>query len=320
MTESSLLSRVCQGLRTRHYSPKTEKAYVQWVKAYVKFHGLKHPDTLDESHVAAFLSHLATRAKVASSTQNQALCALVFLYKHVLNKPLGDFEGLVWAKKPKRLPVVLTRDEVKRVLAMMHGTKLLMGRLLYGGGLRQAECHRLRVKDIDFNYRQIQIWESKGARSRITMLPESVIPSLQRHMNAVYKLHRRELQLGRGVVELPYALGRKYPNAAREWKWQYIFPSVRLYVDADSGVKKRHHLDPSVLRKAVSQSARKSGIQKKVTCHTFRHSFATHLLEDGYDIRTVQELLGHRSVKTTMIYTHVLNRGGLGVISPADRL
>jgi len=320
MTENKLLMRVRLALRTRHYSLKTEKAYVQWVKAYVKFHGLKHPEVLDASHVAAFLTHLATKARVASSTQNQALCALVFLYKHVLNKPLGDFEGLVWAKKPKRLPVVLTRDEVKRVLAGMHGTKLLMGRLLYGGGLRQAECHRLRVKDIDFNYRQIQIWESKGARSRITMLPEAVIPTLQRHMNAVYRLHQQELRQGHGQVSLPNALERKYPNAAREWKWQYIFPSVRISEDPVSGEKRRHHMDPSVLRKAVSKSARQAGIQKKVTCHTFRHSFATHLLEDGYDIRTVQELLGHRSVKTTMVYTHVLNRGGLGVISPADRL
>ena len=315
-----LLQRVRHTLRTMHYSPKTEEAYIKWIRAYILYHGKRHPENLKEDHVRQFLTHLAVDRHVSSTTQNQALCAIVFLYKHVLDTQLGEFGTIPWAKKPSRIPVVLTRQEIKLLLQYLHGKPWLVASLLYGAGLRLNECLNLRVKDIDFEYRQINVWEGKGARSRITMLPESTILPLKNHIERVRKQHQKDLAAGFGSVELPHALSRKYAHADKEFIWQYIFPASRISEDPRSKIRRRHHLDESVLRKALKIAVRKAGINKRVSSHAFRHSFATHLLEDGYDIRTVQELLGHKDIKTTMIYTHVLNRGGRGVVSPADKL
>jgi len=257
---------------------------------------------------------------VSASTQNQALCAIVFLYKHVLKRELGDFGNFAWAKKPKRLPVVLTKEEVKAVLRQLSGTNWIMAKLLYGSGLRLNECLQLRVQDIDFHYKQITVRNAKGEKDRVTMLPESVVEPLKRHLDFVKKLHEKDLKDGFGSVHLPYALERKYPNAATEWGWQYVFPATQISTDPRTGLRRRHHIHKTVLEKAVRQAVLKAGITKHASCHTFRHSFATHLLERGQDIRTVQELLGHKSVETTQIYTHVLNKGALGVTSPADDL
>lgn len=315
-----LLDRVRQELRTLHYSRRTEKTYVAWVRRFIVHNGLRHPREMGEAEVSAYLSHLATEAKVSASTQNQALCALLFLYRRVLGVEMDWVDGVVRAKRPQRLPVVLTRDEVKAVLAELGGTSLLMATLLYGAGLRLMECMRLRVKDVDFLSHQITVREGKGRKDRITLLPVAVEKGLRRHLRDVENQHREDIQRGAGYVELPNALSRKYPNAAREWGWQWVFPATRIYRDRDSGEQRRHHLHETVLQRAVKEAVRRAGIAKPATCHTFRHSFATHLLEDGHDIRTVQELLGHRDVNTTMIYTHVLNRGWGGVRSPADRL
>lgn len=290
-----------------------------WVRRYVVFHGKRHPSELGAAEVAAFLTHLAVRGKVAASTQNQALNALVFLYRHVLEQPLPDeLDGIVRAKKPARLPVVLTRDEVQRVLSQLEGVYALVGGLLYGSGLRLLEALRLRVKDLDSAPRQLTVRDGKGAKDRVTMLPERLVEPLQAHLRGVRHLHRQDLGAGNGAVHLPGALARKYPSAATAWGWQYVFPAPALAVDPRTGVLRRHHLHESSVQKAVGAAVRRAGIEKRASCHTLRHSFATHLIEAGYDIRTVQELLGHSDVRTTMIYTHVLNRGGRGVRSPLD--
>jgi integron integrase len=316
-TPKKLLDQVRDALRLKHYSIRTEDSYVNWIRRYILFHNKRHPNEMGASEVEAFLTHLAVNESVAASTQNQALSALLFLYREVLKKDLGPIDALR-ARKPKRLPTVLTKEEVHRVLGHLSGTHQLMAKLLYGSGLRLMECVRLRVKDIDFAQRAIIVRDGKGQEDRVTMLPESLIAPLQEYLQRVKRLHEEDLAKDHGTVYLPYALERKYPNANREWIWQYVFPSGHLSVDPRSGVVRRHHQDESGLQKAVRQAAQRAGIPKPVTPHTFRHSFATHLLEAGYDIRTVQDLLGHKDVKTTMVYTHVLNRGGLAVRSPLD--
>ena len=314
-----LLDRVRDAIRRRHYSDRTEETYVHWIKRFIYFSGKRHPAILGGEEVTAFLNHLARERKVAAATQNQALAALLFLYKEVIGKPLPWLEGLERAKRPVRVPTVLTRDEVQRLLANLHGSKWLMASLLYGAGLRLRECLKLRVKDVDFGYRQLVVRDGKGAKDRVTMLPASVSESLKRHLERVRKLHERDRAAGLGGVYLPDALARKYPRAPHQWAWQFVFPSFRLSVEPGTGVVRRHHVYENFLIRGVKEAARRAGIAKHVSCHTLRHSFATHLLEGGYDIRTVQELLGHADVSTTMIYTHVLNRGGRGVTSPLDR-
>ena len=315
-----LLDRVREAIRTRHYSRLTEKAYVHWIKRYIFFHNKRHPADMGAPEVTRFLSSLAVEGKVAASTQNQALSALLFLYAQVLEVDLPWMDEIVRAKRPQRLPVVLTRDEVRAVLQRLDGVPRLMGVLLYGAGLRLLECCRLRVKDVDVATNQIVIRDGKGRKDRVTMLPAAIKPALITHIERARTQHQADLRRGAGWVELPGALARKYPNAGREWGWQWVFPATRFYVDGVTGQRRRHHLHESVLQRAVKDAVRAAGIAKPATCHTFRHSFATHLLEDGHDIRTVQELLGHRDVSTTMIYTHVLNRGPAGVRSPADRM
>ena len=315
-----LLDRVRQAIAARHYSRRTEKAYVHWIKRYIFFHGKLHPAEMGAAEVTAFLTSLAVHSQVAASTQNQALSALFFLYREVLGVELPWLDDIVRAKRPLYLPVVLTRDEVRAVLQQLDGVPRLMAVLLYGAGLRLLECCRLRVKDVDFAMNQITIRDGKGHKDRPTMLPASVKGDLVAHLERVHEQHRADLRHGAGWVELPGALLRKYPNAGRDWGWQWVFPATRFYVDRVAGQRRRHHLHESVLQRAVRDAVRSAGIAKPATCHTFRHSFATHLLEESHDIRTVQELLGHRDVSTTMIYTHVLNRGPSGVRSPADRM
>jgi integron integrase len=292
--DRKLLDRVRDALRLKHYSIRTEEAYVNWIKRYIYFHNVRHPAEMGAPEVQAFLTHLAVKEDVAASTQNQALSALLFLYREVLNQDLGPVDALR-AKKAKRLPTVLTRDEVHRVFAHLSGVNLLMARLLYGSGLRLMECLRLRVQDLDFDYRTITVRDGKGEQDRVTILPESLIVPLQDHLRIVKRTHEEDLAKGYGAVYLPYALERKYPNANREWIWQYIFPAGRLSVDPRSGVVRRHHLHESGLQKVIRTAAQAAGIPKRVSPHTFRHSFATHLLENHYDIRTVQELLGHKA-------------------------
>ena len=289
-------------------------------KTLIYFHNKQHPEDMGEQHISAFLTHLAVDRKVASSTQNQALCALVFLYREVLKKEIGEFENLIRAKKPRKLPVVFTRQEVKEVLLQLDGVNWLLGQLLYGAGLRVMECVRLRIKDIDFGYDQLVVRDGKGKKDRVTMLPGIIGNDLQRHLQKVKKIHEIDLNAGFGAVFLPYALERKYKNANRSWSWQYVFPATRRSIDPRSGIERRHHISENVPQRAVRKAIRNSGITKAGSCHSLRHSFATHLIEDGYDIRTVQELLGHKDVSTTMIYTHVLNKGGKGVKSPGDTL
>ena len=315
-----LLDQVRQAIRARHYSPRTEEAYVHWIKRFIFFHNKRHPAEMGEAEIAAFLSSLASESHVSASTQNQAFNALLFLYQQVLQKKIGLIEGVVRAKRPSRLPVVLTKEEVGRLLARLEGAPWLMAMLLYGAGLRLMECCRLRVKDIDFSKNQIVIRAGKGNKDRYTMLPTAVQEPLLRHFQTVKRQHEGDLKAGLGRVSLPNALDRKYPNAGKEWGWQWVFPATSHYTDQVTGEKHRHHLHESVLQKAVKDARLKAGIAKPAGPHTMRHSFATHLLEDGYDIRTVQELLGHTDVATTMIYTHVLNRGGRGVRSPVDGL
>jgi len=315
-----LLDQVRDAIRRRHYSYRTEQAYVHWVRRFIWFSGKRHPRGMGAEEVTAFLSHLASERDVAASTQNQALSALLFLYGQVLGVELPWMKGIVRAKRPLRVPVVLTRDEVRALLARLEGTKWLMAALLYGAGLRLRECLKLRVKDVDFGYRQITVRDGKGAKDRVTMLPAELAEPLRSHLARAKLLHERDLAEGYGEVELPAAPERKYPNAVREWGWQYVLPSRKRSADPRSGAIRRHHIYDDVLPRAIGQAAREARIAKPVGSHTLRHSFATHLLEGGYDIRTVQELLGHSDVSTTMIYTHVLNKGGRGVTSPLDRM
>ncbi|RPJ38186.1 MAG: integron integrase [Planctomycetaceae bacterium] len=313
-----LLAQVRDAIRLKHYSIRTEESYVTWIKRFILFHHKRHPNEMAGAEIEAFLTHLAVQQQVAASTQNQALSALLFLYRNVLNRPLDLSIDAVRAKKPKRLPTVLTKEETLMVIARLSGTQRLMAKLLYGGGLRLMECLRLRVKDLDFTPRQIIVRDGKGMEDRVTMLPESLIMPLQEHLSPVKRIHAQDVAQGVGPVSLPFALERKYPRAGRLWIWQYVFPSDRLAKDPRTGIIRRHHANESSLQKAVSQAGRTVGLNKRISCHTFRHSFATHLLQQGYDIRTVQELLGHKDVKTTMVYTHVLNRGGMAVRSPLD--
>jgi integron integrase len=314
------MDRVHAVLRAGHFSVRTEEAYRSWILRFVRFHGIRHPETMGKEDVEAFLSALATDAHVSASTQNQALSALTFLYRKVLGVDLPGLDGVVRARAPRRLPVVLTRDEVAEVLSAMHGVPRLCATLLYGSGLRLMECMRLRVKDIDFARRQITVRQGKGRKDRATLLPRAIEAELRSHLDRVRRRHEEERRRGEGWVELPDALGRKYPGAGREWAWHWVFPATRTYRDRESGETRRHHLHESAVQRAVREAVLRTRIPKRVSCHTFRHSFATHLLEDGYDIRTVQELLGHRDVSTTMIYTHVLDLGPGAVRSPADRI
>jgi integron integrase len=315
-----LLDRVREAIRTRHLSPRTEEAYVFWIRRYIVFHGRRHPSELGAPEVTRFLSNLATAGRVSASTQNQALSALLFLYRWVLNVNLPWLDGLVRAKRPARVPVVLSREEVGAVLTHLDSARWLMAALLYGAGLRLLECLHLRVKDVDLARGEILVRAGKGNRDRRTMLPQTIRRHLAAQLTEVRDLHERDLARGAAFVALPHALARKYPNASRELGWQWVFPAARIHRDSETGELRRHHYHESALQRAVKQAVAQAGIIKPGGCHTFRHSFATHLLEDGYDIRTVQELLGHRDVRTTMIYTHVLNRGGRGVVSPVDRL
>ena len=318
MPQPRLLDRVRDEMRLRHYSLRTEKTYIEWIKRYIVFHDKRHPSGMGETEITTFLTWLATDRRVAASTQNQALAALLFLYKTVLGVELDWMDGIVRAKRPVRVPVVLTKDEVRAVLTKMTGTNKLLAHLLYGTGMRVSEALRLRVLDIDFGYKQIIIRSGKGNKDRVTVLPESLVKPLQRQIEYARSLHDNDMGEGFGSVYLPFALERKFPNAHREWRWQYAFPSGNRSVDPVSGVIRRHHLHEKNLQRALRKAAFDARISKRITTHTLRHSFATHLLENGYDIRTVQELLGHKDVKTTQIYTHVLNRGGRGVRSPLD--
>ncbi len=313
-----LLDQLRDCLRVQHYSGRTEQAYVEWARRYILFNQKRHPKDMGTPEVKTFLSYLALERKVAASTQNQALSALLFLYREVLNQPLTDID-VVRAKQPSHLPTVLTKSEAARVLAALAGTSQLMAKLLYGSGLRAMECLRLRVKDLDFDQHQIIVRDGKGEKDRVTMLPASLSGPLRDHLQRVQQIHQHDLAAGFGAVYLPYALSVKYPNAAKEWAWQYVFPAKSRSLDPRTGLEQRHHLHESNLQKAIRAAAGLAGLTaKSIGPHTFRHSFATHLLEAGYDIRTIQELLGHKDVKTTMIYTHVLNRGGLAVRSPLD--
>ena len=313
-----LLDQVADVIRKKHYSIRTEQSYVDWTKRFILFHGKRHPKDMGEIEISRFISHLATDRNVAASTQNQALNAIVFLYKHVLRIELGDFGPMERAKRPKRLPTVLTQVETSRVLDSIYGLHGLMAKLIYGCGLRLMECMRLRIKDIEFERNQVIVRDGKGSKDRCTMLPEKLKPLLVEHLKRVKIIHEEDIKQGFGEVYLPFALARKYPNAAKEWKWQYVFPAEKISKDPRSGKMRRHHIGESSLQRAVRQAVRKAGIPKPASPHTLRHSFATHLLEAGYDIRTVQELLGHNDVSTTMIYTHVLKKGGMGVKSPLD--
>jgi integron integrase len=313
-----LLDQVRDVIRRKHYSIRTEQSYVEWIRRFILFHHKRHPSEMREAEVNAFLTHLARDGGVAASTQNQALSALLFLYKEVLKEQIGWLGEVERAKKPTRLPVVLTREEVRKLFRHLYGMPRLMAGLLYGSGLRLMECVRLRVKDVDFSYARITVRDPKGGKECVTMLPVNLARGLERHLQKIKAQHEQDLIDGFGSVHLPHALGRKYPRAEYEWGWQYIFPSSRLSVDPRTGNKQRHHIAEGLLQAAVKNAVRAAGIIKPATCHTLRHSFATHLLERGYDIRTVQELLGHKDLSTTMIYTHVLNRPGIGIKSPLD--
>jgi len=312
-----LLDQLNGVMRLKHYSLKTEKSYVHWGRRFILFHKKRHPQEMGAPEVQAFLNYLAVDQHVSASTQNQALNALVFLYKHVIKNELGTIDA-IRARRPKRLPVVLTREETQKILSLLSGVNHLMASMLYGSGLRLMECLRLRVKDIDFSAKHIIVRDGKGSKDRVTILPETIIPELSQHLVRVKALHDDFLQRGYGEVALPYALVRKYPNAGHEWAWQYVFPAKNISTDPRTGARRRHHIHESVLQRAVKHAVRLSGIPKHVGCHTMRHCFATHLLESGVDIRTVQELLGHKDVKTTMIYTHVMQKPGIDIRSPLD--
>ena len=313
---SPFLNRLRDIIRTKQYSIRTEKSYVDWVRRFILFHNKRHPEELGETEVGEFLTYLAVTRQVSPSTQNQALNALVFLYRYMLNKPLGDILDAVRAKRPQRLPVVLARDEVRSLFHHLDGPHWLPACLLYGSGLRLMECLRLRVKDLDFEHRAITVRHGKGGKDRIVTMPDPCFEPLKRQLQAVRSLHEKDLQDGFGAVWLPFALARKYPEAPKSWGWQYVFPASRRSVDPRSGVTRRHHLDDSCLQRTIKLAVRKAGITKPVSCHTLCHCFAIHLLQRGMDIRTVQEQLGHKDIRATQIYTHVLNRGGNAVVSP----
>ncbi|MDO9365155.1 MAG: integron integrase [Methylotenera sp.] len=315
-----LLEQVVAKMRVKHYSLRTEKTYLDWIKRYILHNGKRHPKDMGVVEVEAFLTHLAVARNVSASTQNQAKSAILYLYKEVLGVDLPWLDNVTQAKAPKRLPVVLTQAEVQAVLSRLDGTMWLIASLLYGSGLRIMETLRLRVKDVDFARREILVREGKGFKDRVTMLPVSLVEPLKSHLLKVQALHKDDLSTGHGEVFMPMALDRKYPSAGKDWSWQYCFPSIKLSVDPRSKMVRRHHADEKTVQRAVKRAVNLAGLTKLATPHTFRHSFATHLLEGGYDIRTVQELLGHSDVATTMIYTHVLNKGGRGVSSPLDVL
>jgi integron integrase len=313
---SPFLDEVRSAIRVRHYSIRTEKSYVNWIVRYIHFHSCRHPRDLHEADVAAFLTHLAVHEQVAAATQNQALNALIFLYKSVLNRPLTELKGVVRAKRPERLPVVFTQDEVAQVLRAIDDQYWLPACMMYGSGLRLMETVRLRVKDLDFEHRAVMIRGGKGNKDRVATLHDGLVLPLKRHLQSVRLFYEKDLRDGLGEVYLPHALSRKYPRAGKEWAWQYVFPARRRSRDPRSGRERRHHVDEGSVQKAVKKAIRQAGIEKPASCHTLRHSFATHLLERGMDIRTVQEQLGHQDIRTTQVYTHVLNRGGNAVLSP----
>lgn len=315
---SKLLDDVRNVLRLRHYSYQTEKTYIHWIRQYIYFHNIRHPKEMGATEVEVFLTYLAVEKTVAASTQNQALAALLFLYREVLKVDLPWLDKFKPAKKSERVPVVLTKAEVKLMLEQFKGINWLIANLLYGSGLRLAEALRLRVKDLDFGFRQIVVRDGKGGKDRFTVLPIKMIEPLQKQLEFAQNLHEQDLRRGLGQVEMPFAMARKYPNAEKEWTWQYVFPSKSLSVNPRTGATGRHHVSPASIQKSFKEILRKSRIPKNASPHTLRHSFATHLLQDGYDIRTIQELLGHKELTTTMIYTHVLNQHRLGVRSPVD--
>ncbi len=319
-SRSPLLAELSRQLQFRHYSERTARAYVRWVVRYVRFHGTRHPSELDQGQVVEFLSALAIRNRVSASTQNQAMAAISFLYRQVLGTPLEQIDPIARAKRAVRVPVVLATEEVRQVIGEMDGTPQLVAMLLYGSGLRVLECLQVRVKDIDFGAHEIVVRGGKGDKDRVTMLPLGVEERLREHLAEVRAVHERDLKRGGGRADIPNALARKYPRASTEWRWQYVFPATRTYIDVLSREVRRHHLHVSVVQRAVADAVRATDLTKRATCHTFRHSFATHLIESGYDIRTVQELLGHSDVRATMIYTHVSRGGGRGVRSPIDAL
>ena len=317
---SELITQMSAALRSRHYSRRTEQAYCLWVRRFIRFHGIRHPADMAEPEINAFLTHLAVDEHVSASTQTQALSALLFLYRHVIGREVGELTDLVRARKSRRLPVVLTRDEVKAVLSQLDGGTWLMASLMYGSGLRLMECLRLRVLDVELTRGEIVVRDGKGGKDRVTMLPNSLTQALGAQLRSTRAVHERDLADGWGRVALPDALARKYPNAPADWRWQWVFPQQRRWKNLQTGEQGRHHVHESIIQRAMKEAVGSAGIVKHATCHTLRHSFATHLLEAGYDIRTIQELLGHKDVRTTMIYTHVLNRGGQGVRSPIDGL
>lgn len=313
-----LLDQVRDAIRRKHYAYRTEETYVSWIRQYILFHNKRHPQEMGAAEIEAFLTYLAQERHVSASTQNQALSAILFLYREVLHISISNLE-ITWANKPKRLPTVLSQEETRRILACLTGANKLKGQLLYGSGLRLMECLRLRVKDVDFAQCHILVRDGKGQKDRVTLLPEALLTPLQNQLQHTQLIHEQDLANGFGRTSLPDALAVKYPNADKEWGWQYVFPSSKVSFDERANMMRRHHIHESVLQKAVRQAAQQAGITKPVGPHTFRHCFATHLLESGYDIRTVQELMGHKDVKTTMVYTHVMNKGPLGVRSPLDK-
>jgi integron integrase len=313
-----LLDQVREALLARHYSKKTGEAYISWIKRFIFFHKKRHLAEMAETEINAFLTHLAVKENVSASTQNQALSALLFLYRNVICRELGDLGEVLRARKPKRLPVVLTREEVKAIVGQLKDVNQLMASLMYGSGMRLMECLSLRIQDIDFTKNEITIRGGKGDKDRVTMLPESLKKNIKEHLKKVKAIHEKDLRDGWGRVQLPEALGRKYPNAPSDWRWQWVFPQENRWRNHKTGEEGRYHSDESILQKAFKQAVDNAGVTKRASCHTLRHSFATHLIEAGYDIRTVQELLGHTDIRTTMIYTHVLNKGGRGVKSPVD--
>lgn len=317
MAEEKLLDKVKTEIRTRHYSKRTEQAYTGWIKKFILFHNKKHPSEMGADEIRVYINNLATNHHVSSSTQNQALQGILFLYKNILKKEVGWIKEIKRSARVKHLPVVFSKKEVIKIFEHLSGVPKLVVSLLYGSGLRLSEALRIRVKNIDFDYKQITVRDGKGEKDRNTILPDSIIPDLRQHLNTVYLTHKEDLNKRRGKTILPYALKRKYPNAAKEFGWQYVFPADKFTKEKESGIVIRWHIHESTIQRAVKEAIRKAGVNKPGSPHTFRHSFATHLLENRYDIRTIQELLGHKSVKTTMIYTHVLNRG-FGIKSPLD--